>query len=59
MEGVRLFHPRKDDWHEHFAWQGARLTGRTAVGRATVLVLAMNAGDQFAIRIELRSEGVL
>ena len=58
-ETVRLFHPRKDDWHEHFAWEGARLTGRTAVGRATVQVLAMNAEDQLAIRIELRSESVL
>jgi len=58
-ETVRLFHPRKDDWYEHFAWEGARLTGRTAVGRATVQVLAMNAEDLLAIRLELRTEDVL
>ena len=24
---IRLFHPRQDHWDEHFAWEGARLTG--------------------------------
>src|SRR5882724_10476877 len=31
-----LFHPRQDAWREHFAWDGARLFGKTATGRATI-----------------------
>ena len=58
-DAVRLFHPRKDDWGGHFRWEGARLVGRTPIGRATVQVLAMNAEDLLAIRIELFTEGVL
>jgi hypothetical protein len=54
---VRLFHPRQDDWEEHFLWQEARLVGRTAIGRATVQVLSMNAEDLRLIRLALRQEG--
>lgn len=51
-EVVRLFHPRKDRWDEHFKFAGARIEGLTAIGRATVQVLGMNT----ARRLELRSE---
>ena len=41
---VPLFHPRQQDWTDHFAWSedGSRVEGKTAVGRATVLALQMN-----------------
>jgi hypothetical protein len=41
---VRLFNPRTDDWDEHFEWSSdcRTLSGRTAVGRATVQALDMN-----------------
>jgi hypothetical protein len=32
-EAVRLFHPRRDVWSEHFRFAGARVVGRTPVGR--------------------------
>src|ERR1700677_1136392 len=35
---TRLFNPRLDHWNEHFRWEGARLTGLTAVGRTTIHV---------------------
>src|SRR5437867_12371787 len=38
---VWLFHPRRDNWHRHFRWQGPILVGRTAKGRATIAVLAI------------------
>jgi hypothetical protein len=41
-EMVRLFHPRRDTWSRHFRWEGARLVGKTAVGRTTIEVLAIN-----------------
>lgn len=41
---VSLFHPRRDDWDEHFRWSPTftRLIGRTAIGRATVEALQLN-----------------
>jgi len=43
-EVVRLFNPRHQDWHEHFAWSenGSVITGQTPVGRATVVALSLN-----------------
>ena len=49
-EVVRLFHPRKDHWHEHFEWLGPALKGRTAIGRVTVYVLGINLPHRVAFR---------
>jgi hypothetical protein len=54
---TRLFHPRQDLWHDHFAWAGAVVVGRTAVGRATVNVLAMNVPARVAARQSLIDAG--
>jgi hypothetical protein len=53
---VRLFNPRTDLWTEHFEFDGPRILGRTAIGRATVHVLAMNTDDLLLLRIELLRE---
>jgi hypothetical protein len=47
---VPLFHPRRHKWAYHFRWGGPVLVGRTAIGRATVEVLAMN----HQLRVEQR-----
>lgn len=47
---TRLFHPRRDRWHDHFVWGGAILKGKDAVGRTTIDVLRINDFE----RIELR-----
>lgn len=39
---TRLFHPRRDVWTEHFAWDGAEIVGLTAIGRTTIYVLNVN-----------------
>lgn len=43
-ELIRLYHPRLDQWTEHFSWDesGLRITGLTPVGRATVTGLNLN-----------------
>lgn len=43
-EIVRLFNPRQQTWGEHFAWtaEGDRITGKTSIGRATVIALQLN-----------------
>ena len=42
-----LFHPRRDQWVEHFTRDGARIVGKTATGRTTVWLLEMNTGDRW------------
>lgn len=49
---VRLFHPRKDSWSDHFEWRGPGLVGRTATGRATLAALQLNRELIVAIREE-------
>jgi hypothetical protein len=41
---VPLFHPRQQDWFQHFAWSenGTHIVGLTPCGRATVEVLRLN-----------------
>lgn len=39
----RLFHPRSDNWADHFvADPSGHITGKDAIGRVTALVLRMN-----------------
>jgi hypothetical protein len=45
-----LFHPRRENWDDHFEWSGAELVGKTPVGRATIEVLRIN----LPVRIEHR-----
>jgi len=47
---VRLFHPRKDGWAEHFAWQGIELIGLTSAGRTTIRMLKMNVPQRLELR---------
>ena len=41
---VALFHPRRDNWQEHFTWNedASLVIGLTPTGRATVLALQLN-----------------
>ena len=52
-----LFHPRQQDWNEHFGWKGNRVLARTATGRATLDLLKMNRVRMVAIREEERLLG--
>jgi hypothetical protein len=53
----RLFHPRRHRWGRHFRWDGPLLVGRTAIGRTTVAVLAINLPYRVALRRRLIAEG--
>jgi hypothetical protein len=55
---VPLFHTRRQRWADHFEWRWAEPIGRTAVGRATVQVLAINHPAAVALREVLIAEGV-
>jgi 5-methylcytosine-specific restriction endonuclease McrA len=47
---TELFHPRQHQWKDHFEWRGARLHGKTDIGRTTIRVLNINSEDQLAFR---------
>jgi hypothetical protein len=55
---TRLFNPRQDSWPEHFVWDGPKLKGLTAIGRATIAVLRMNRPDLVLTRAALIEEGI-
>jgi len=49
---IRLFHPRVDQWEDHFqvAPESGEIVGRTPVGRATVVRLRLNHEAQVTAR---------
>jgi hypothetical protein len=49
---VPLFHPRRERWEEHFAFDAetGQVHGTTATGRATVTRLKMNSSFQIRAR---------
>ena len=49
---TELFHPRRQQWAEHFEWRGVLIVGRTAIGRVTVQVLNLNSDEQRQLRAE-------
>jgi HNH endonuclease len=51
-ERVRLFHSQQDSWSEHFVWaeDKALLLGQSAVARATVERLKLNALERVILR---------
>jgi hypothetical protein len=55
----RLFHPRTDEWDQHFAWNGPLLEGQTEVGRTTIEVLRINDPGRVALRRVLIELGEL
>ncbi len=56
---THLFHPRRHKWTRHFCWHGARLVGRTPIGRTTVATLLMNLDTRVAHRQALMESGLL
>ncbi|MCI0682010.1 MAG: HNH endonuclease [Gemmataceae bacterium] len=50
---VRLYHPRLQEWDEHFRWSDdfGAIVGQTPVGRATVAALQMNHPRVVQIRL--------
>ena len=47
---TRLFHPRLDDWNEHFARRGGEIVGLSAIGRTTASLLRMNEDGRLELR---------
>ena len=56
---MSLFHPRRDRWSEHFAFEGVYILGISGIGRATVQALAMNDARRREVRMEVLKHGDL
>jgi hypothetical protein len=54
---VPLFNPRKQQWGRHFRLNGLRIAPFTASGRATEVLLQLNADDRLIQRQALMSQG--
>lgn len=52
-----LFNPRKNDWQDHFEWNGVELLGKTAIGRTTIAVLRINHPDRVETRRSIDEAG--
>lgn len=59
-EMVPLFHPRRDRWQDHFAWNNEYhiLLGTSPTGRATIARLDLNRPGVVGLRRALRLAGV-
>ena len=54
---VRLFHPRRERWVDHFKFQGAVIEPLTDEGKATVRLLKLNLDKRVAERRLLAAVG--
>lgn len=56
---VPLYHPRKNQWSEHFECQDAKFLGKTPSGRATAKLLKMNQSERISERRILLVAGIM
>ena len=55
---IRLFNPRKQDWAEHFEVINGEISGKTAIGEATVKLLKFNEPERILERLDLIKAGL-
>src|SRR5438309_7167134 len=56
-ELTRLFHPRLDNWHDHFELRSSEILARTPVGRVTVRLLQLNRTERVRERAAMIQAG--
>lgn len=49
-EGVFLFHPRRDNWKDHFRLEGPHIVPLTPKGRVTLFLLNINTPERLQER---------
>ena len=54
---MELFNPRLQVWADHFEFEGARIVGKTPIGRATLRLLQFNAPRRIELRQAMLDEG--
>jgi hypothetical protein len=56
---VPLFHPRKQNWFEHFGIHQGLFIGKTEIGESTIRLLDLNRADLVYQRQEMEAAGLL
>jgi hypothetical protein len=54
----RLFHPRRDRWHEHFELRNGQILALTSIGRVTVRLLQLNRSERSREREAMIRAGI-
>ena len=54
---VRLFHPRKDEWQDHFEVEDSLICAKSEIGEATIRLLEFNHPDNIIERRALLALG--
>lgn len=54
---IPLFHPRKQDWEDHFKYLNGEILAKTEVGEATAQLLHFNSSDRIMLRKLLEQVG--
>ena len=49
-EYIRFYHPRKDNWREHFEIDGSLILPKTRIAEATIKILKFNDTDRLIER---------
>jgi HNH endonuclease len=57
-EFTRFYNPRHDRWNDHFVISGARIVGKTAIGRVTATLLRLNDEERVVERSALQQAGL-
>ena len=59
-ETAPFYHPRRDNWDDHFRWsdEGSKIVGISPTGRATVAALMLNRPSVIRFREVLKSVGL-
>ena len=55
---VRLFHPRKDNWFDHFEVEAGQILPKTDIGAATIKLLKLNDVSRILERLDLIEAGL-
>ena len=56
---LRLFHPRRDRWDQHFELRGPLIVARTGIGRVTIRLLQLNLPQRIKEREAMIQAGLL
>jgi HNH endonuclease len=55
---IRLFHPRKDNWFDHFDVEDGAIIPKTEIGEATIKLLKLNDVNRILERLDLIEAGL-
>jgi hypothetical protein len=56
---IRLYHPRRDGWRDHFRLEVGEILPLTAIGRVTVRLLQFNRAERVGERMLLSQANML